>query len=89
MFVYKLSGCGFESYCSHLDFRYHACFKQEVPWDSGNYRVWIPSETCTWRDRNIYKVKKVYFQTNLQPMYTENQNFLLVIVSEQTKQSKR
>ena len=24
--VYELSGCGFESHCSHLNFRYRACF---------------------------------------------------------------
>ena len=27
MFVYERSGCGFESHWSHLNFRYHACFK--------------------------------------------------------------
>ena len=31
MFVYKLSGCGFKSCWSHLNFRYRACFKEEVP----------------------------------------------------------
>ena len=25
----------------------------EVPWQSGNYRVWINSETRTWHDRSI------------------------------------
>ena len=53
MFVYELSGCGFESRCSHLNFRFHACFEQGVPWHSGNYRVWIHSETRTWHDKNI------------------------------------
>ena len=43
----------FESRCSHLNFRYRACFKQEVPWHSGNYRVWIHSETNTWHNKNI------------------------------------
>ena len=28
-------------------------FKQGVPWYSGNYRVWIHSETRTWHDKNI------------------------------------
>ena len=37
----KLSGCGIDSRCSHLSFRYHACFVQEVPWHSGYYRVLI------------------------------------------------
>ena len=31
--VYELSGCGFESSCSHIT------FKQGVPRHSGNYRV--------------------------------------------------
>ena len=53
MFVYKLSGCGFESRCCHLNFRYRACFEQKVPWHSGNSRVWTHSETCTWHDKNI------------------------------------
>ena len=26
-----LSGCGFESRCSHLNFRYGSCFEQGVP----------------------------------------------------------
>ena len=30
VFVYELSGCGFESRCCHLHFRYRACFEQEV-----------------------------------------------------------
>ena len=29
VFVYELSGCGFESSCSHLNFRFHAYFEQE------------------------------------------------------------
>ena len=53
VFVYELSGCGFESRCSHLNFRFRACFEQGVPWHSGNYRVWIHSETRTWHDKNI------------------------------------
>ena len=38
---------------SHLHFGFHACFKQGVPWHSGNYRVWIHSEMCMWHDENI------------------------------------
>ena len=53
VFVYELSGCGFESSCSHFTFRFRACFEQGVPWHSGNYKVWIHSETRTWYDKNI------------------------------------
>ena len=51
--VYELSDCGFEPRCSHLNFRFHACFEQGIPWQSSNYRVWTHSETCTWHDTNI------------------------------------
>ena len=51
--VYELSGCGSESSCSHLHFRFRTCFEQWVPWHSGNYRVLIHSETCTSYDKNI------------------------------------
>ena len=49
----RLSGCGFESRCSHLNFRFRACFQQGVPWHSGIYIVSIHSEMCTWHDKNI------------------------------------
>ena len=60
-FVYKLSGCGFESRCSHLIFRYVAGFEQGVPWHSGNCRVWIHAEMRTWHDKNIQS--NLYFCT--------------------------
>ena len=53
VFVYQLSDSGFESSCSRLNFRFRACFEQRVPWHSGNYRVWIHSETRTLHDKNI------------------------------------
>ena len=51
VFLFELSGCGFQYCCCHLNFRYRDCFEQWVPWYSGNYRVWIHSETCTWHVR--------------------------------------
>ena len=57
VFVYELSGYGFESCCSHLNFRYRACFEEGIPWHSGNFRVWIHSETWTWHDKNIQFIK--------------------------------
>ena len=53
VFVYEFSGCGFESLCSHLNFRYRACFEEGVPWSSGKCRVWIHSEMRTWHDKNM------------------------------------
>ena len=51
VFIYKPSDCGF--CCSHLNFRYGACFENGVIWHSGIYRVWIHSETRTWHDKNM------------------------------------
>ena len=53
VFVFELSGCRFEYSCSHLHFRFRACFEQGVLRHSGNYRVWIHSETRRWHDKNI------------------------------------
>ena len=53
VFVYELSGCGFECRCSQLNSRYRTCFKQGVPWQSSKYRVWIRSEIRKWHDNNI------------------------------------
>ena len=47
VFVYELNGCGFESGCSHVKFRFRAYFEQGVLCHSCNYRVWIHSETRT------------------------------------------
>ena len=53
VFVYELSGFGFGSSCSHLNFRFRACFEQGVLWHSGNYTEWIKYETHSWHDKNI------------------------------------
>ena len=52
VFVYAPSGCGFESSCCHLIFRLPAFFEQSVPWNSGNYSVWIHSERRTFLSIN-------------------------------------
>ena len=56
VFVYELSGCGFESSCSYLNFKFRACFKQGVPWHSCDFRVWIHFETRTCHNKNIKPV---------------------------------
>ena len=53
VFVYELCGCGLESRCCLLNFRHGTCFVQGVPCNSGNYRMYIHSETRTWHDNNI------------------------------------
>ena len=56
VFIYELSGCGFESSYSHLIFRFCTCSEQWVPWHSGNYKVWIHSETRTWHEKKIHLI---------------------------------
>ena len=58
VFVYEVSGYGFESRCSHLNFRYRVYFEQGVPWHSGNCRLWIHSKIGTWYDKNIRSSKE-------------------------------
>ena len=69
MFVYELSGSGFEYSCSLLNFKFRACFEQEVPWHSGNYRVWIHSQTRTWHDKNIQSYTRCVWEASRRPCY--------------------
>ena len=62
MFVYELiSGSGFESSCSHLNFTFRACFEQGVPWHSSIYRVLIHSETRTWHNGLKLNLKLIWW----------------------------
>ena len=70
VFVYELSGCGFESRCSHLNFRFRACFEQGVPWHSGKYKVWIHSETRTWHDKNIQTFLDSIYEKSFSLIFT-------------------
>ena len=67
VFAHELGGCGFESRCCHLKFRYGTCFEQEVPLHSGNYRVYVHSEARKWHDNNIvfYNQLRYPFMINL------------------------
>ena len=60
MFVSELSGCGFESSCSHSNFRFCTYLEQGVSWHSHNYRVWTHSQMRTWHDENIQPIKIGY-----------------------------
>ena len=70
-FVYEISGCGIDSCCSYLNFKYRACFEQGAPWYSTNYRVYIHSKTWMWHDNKNTQLK------NFLPLYT-----LLLIYSK-------
>ena len=56
VFVYKLSGWGFESRCCHLNFRYRASCKQGFSLHLGNYIVYIHSETGICHDNNTQPI---------------------------------
>ena len=53
MFVYELSGCGFESSCSHLNFRFYSSYKFRLKLKNLNYSfpkvvicIWIFCFDC-------------------------------------------
>ena len=62
---YELTGCRFESSSSHLNLRFRVCFEQGVPWHSDNYKVWIHSETHTWRDKNIQLILNIQYKNTI------------------------
>ena len=72
VFLYELSGCGFESSRSDLTLRFCACFKQGVSWHSSNYRVWIQSKMCTWQDKNIEYLAVSSFSVAIKAVLTHS-----------------
>ena len=77
--VYELSGSGFESSCSHLNFRFRASFEQEVPWHSGNYRTWIHSKTRTWHDKKIQSLTITFIVLFRKKCHVENREFRIFL----------
>ena len=55
VFVQKLTGSWFESSCSHITFRFCACYEEGVPWQSGNHRVLVHSENAylIWQEHTF------------------------------------
>ena len=80
-FIYELSGCGFDSSWSHLNFRFRACFEQGVPWHSGNYRVWIYSETRSWHDKKTQSNVTVSYDFCLEECKANLRNNYLSILA--------
>ena len=60
MFVYKLDGWGFESYCCHLSSGMGLASSKDFLDNQANYRVFIHSEARTWHD-NIIKLNTLYW----------------------------
>ena len=58
VFAYKLSSCGLEAHCSHLNFRYYACLEQVVRWHSGKNIVRIHSELPNWHDNTYSRMHR-------------------------------
>ena len=63
VFVYELSGSGFEF---SPTLRFGACFKQGVPWRSGNCGFAL--ETRKWHEKNIQSIKQLFEKLTLDPM---------------------
>ena len=53
VFTYELSGPTFESSCSHLNFRYRACFEQGVLDIQANIECRFTLKMRTWLDKKI------------------------------------
>ena len=74
VFVLELSGCGFESRCCHLNFRYGSCFKEGVSWHSGKRWVWIHSDmTLTHSDMKLdHDMIITYSKMHLTDKYSQH-----------------
>ena len=64
VFVYELSGCGFESCCSHVKFRYYGCFELEVPWHSANI-------VCGFTVKRVCETIRTYSQMHRTDKYPQ------------------
>ena len=80
VFVYDLSGCGFQCSCSHLNFTICACFEQGVPWHSGNHEVWIHPETLTWHDKNKESIK-ILIETHVKLLHNITLKNVLILIT--------
>ena len=85
VFIYELSGYGFESSCCHLNCWFCTSFEQGVPWNSSNYRVWIHFETRAWHDKNMQSSTGRYETKASQ----SNWNPLAIVPLQNVKLSKR
>ena len=70
VYVYKWSGCGFESYYSQLNFRYRPYFEQGVPWHSGN-RVYTHPKTYSYVTWQEHTVKYLCFAKNFDKKFDD------------------
>ena len=69
VFVYELSGCRFESWCGHLNFRYGACFEEGVPWHSGELQ-------CRFTLKLVRDIIITYSQIHSTEKYSQNSSIV-------------
>ena len=69
MFVYELSGCGFESSCSHLNFRFRPCFKQE-------FRDIQAITECGFTLKRVRDMIKKYSQMHRTGKYSQHSSII-------------
>ena len=53
-----------------------ACFDEGVAWHSGNYRVWIHSDTRTWHGKNIQSNLRIMFHFSIQCLLIFNHSII-------------
>ena len=62
VFGCEQGSCRFEPSCSHLNFRYRACYQQRGPWRSGNFRMRIHAmQSCDMTKIQVnYGICKIF-----------------------------
>ena len=74
VFVYELSGCRFESRCSHLNFRFRACFEQGV------LEIQAIIE-CGFTLKHVHDMIRTYNQKNI-PLHINLHFFVDVCITK-------
>ena len=71
VFVYELSGCGFESCYCHLNFRYGTWFKQELPWHLE--KLW---QKCRFSLKLVRGMRITHSQMHHTDKYSQHNSFI-------------
>ena len=69
MFVYELSGCRFESSCSHLNFRFHACFEKGVQ----------ATKECEFTLKCVRDMTKAYSKMHSTVKYSQHSSIVWLV----------
>ena len=71
VFVFELSGCGVKSSCSHLNFKFRACFEQGVSWHSGKATI-----KCGFTLKRVRDVTRTYSQMHRTDKYSQHSSII-------------